>query len=94
MTTAILRPLNELSLDNADSAAPVYDELAPLLGRISLQKRQIDLQQERLRQKQQEFETISENMAEGLVLLDGRGYVLAINQSALKRLRMACSDCP
>ena len=88
MTTAILRPLNELSLDNADSAAPVYDELAPLLGRISLQKRQIDLQQERLRQKQQEFETISENMAEGLVLLDGRGYVLAINQSALKRLRM------
>lgn len=39
-------------------------------------------------QKQQEFETISENMAEGLVLLDGRGYVLAINQSALKRLRM------
>lgn len=58
------------------------------MGRISLQKRQIDLQQERLRQKQQEFETISENMAEGLVLLDGRGYVLAINQSALKRLRM------
>lgn len=77
----ITAPLNQLNLDEPLSNE-VYDELSPLLRRIEIQKRQIRQQENKLRQTQEEFETVTENMAEGIILLNTKGVILGINRSA------------
>lgn len=84
LSKRIVRPLNALDLErplNNDE----YDELAPLLRRLDSQQRQIRAQEDELAQRQQEFETVTENMTEGIILLNTKGSVLAINRAA-KRL--------
>ena len=79
----IVKPLNELNLDeplkNED-----YEELSPLLRRIDAQQTQIKQQSDELKQKQLEFETVTNGMKEGIVLLSGKGRILSINRAALK----------
>ena len=77
----IVAPLNTLDLDHP-LKNQVYDELSPLLRRISQQSGQISAQLGQLRQKQDEFTQITASMNEGLVLLDNRGVVLSINPAA------------
>ncbi|MCI9375502.1 MAG: PAS domain S-box protein [Oscillibacter sp.] len=81
MAKSILAPLNNLDLDRP-LENDAYEELSPLLGRIHQQHRQIETQLRELRQKTEEFEQITENMGEGLVLLDGKGVILSINPAA------------
>lgn len=81
MTKSIVAPLNRLDLDRPlenDS----YEELSPLLGRIHQQHRQIEEQLRELQRKTEEFEQITKNMSEGLVLLDRKGTILSINPAA------------
>lgn len=82
----IIKPINEIDLSNPEQAQ-TYDELAPLLRRIAHQNKQIDLQMEQLRQKQQEFSTITENMQEGLLVIDRKTDLLSYNSSAMRILR-------
>ncbi len=77
----ITAPLNRLDLDEPLNNEG-FDELSPLFRRIDAQQRQIRLQGNELRQKQEEFETVTENMAEGILLLNTRGVILGINRSA------------
>lgn len=77
----ITAPLNRLNLDEPLSNEG-YDEISPLLRRIDAQKRQIKQQENKLRQTQEEFEAITENMAEGIILLNTKGIILGINRSA------------
>ncbi len=83
LSRAIVRPLNELNLDN-----PLhnhgYDELAPFLHRIAEQQRQICTQQEELRQKHNEFAAVTTGMTEGIVLLNGKKIILSINPAAMR----------
>lgn len=79
----IVEPLNRLDLDHPLENS-TYDELAPLLTRISQQRRQIDDQLRELRRKTDEFEQITGSMSEGLVLLNSSGVVLSINPAAGK----------
>lgn len=81
MAKSIVAPLNHLNLDNPLENNS-YEELSPLLVRIHQQHRQIETQLRELRRKTEEFEQITENMSEGLVLLDGKGVVLSINPAA------------
>ena len=78
-----MKPLNELNLDDPLSNEG-YDELAMLLGRIAAQQRQIKKQEEKLKQKQNEFEAVTRGMAEGIVLLDGKSIILSINPAAMR----------
>ena len=81
LSRRIVEPLNSLDLDHPlDNDA--YEELAPLLGRISRQSGQISAQLRELKRKTEEFAQITGNLQEGLVLLDERGYVLSINPAA------------
>lgn len=83
LSKKIVRPLNELNLDRPlDNEG--YDELSPLLRRIDIQQKQIGRQSEALKQKQQEFETLTSSMAEGIVLLRKRGTILSINEAAAR----------
>ena len=77
----ITAPLNQLDLDNPLNNEG-YDELSPLLRRIDAQQRQIRGQEKELRQKQEEFEAVTENMAEGIILLNTKGMILGINRAA------------
>ncbi len=77
----IVEPLNKLDLEQP-LKNDVYEEISPLLHRIHRQHNQIAAQMETLRRKTDEFEQITGNMQEGLVLLSGEGTVLSINPTA------------
>lgn len=81
LSRQIVKPLNALNLDEPLKNEG-FDELAPLFHRIDVQQREIALQSEKLLQKQKELEVITENMAEGMLLLTSRGVVLSINRAA------------
>ena len=77
MAKNIVGPLNKLDLDKP-MENEAYEELAPLLRRINAQHREIKTQMRTLQQKQDEFEQITGNMKEALVLLDGSGRIVSI----------------
>ena len=81
MANRIVRPLNSLDLDHP-LENEVYEELAPLLRRIQQQRRQILAQMQELRTRTDEFEQITENMSEGLIVLNQKGTILSINPAA------------
>lgn len=81
LSKKIVKPLNELNLDESLSNDG-YEELNPLLRRIEMQQRQIRNQSNQLKQKQNEFETLTAGMAEGIVLLDSKGFIVSINPAA------------
>lgn len=83
MANSIVTPLETLDLDNPDNN-DTYEELTPLLSRLSKQHRQITRQIKELKQKSDEFELITASMNEGLVLLDKKGMILSINDAAKK----------
>ena len=83
LSRRIVRPLNELDLEHP-LENDAYEELSPLLGRISHQHRQIDEQMRELEQQRTEFSQITGSMREGLVLLDEKERVLSINPAACR----------
>lgn len=83
VTFNLIKPLDQVNLDEPlDNET--YDELAPFLTRIAKQKRQLSKNLKKLRGKQEELTIITNNMNEGLVLLNGHQNVLFINESAAK----------
>lgn len=85
LSKKIVQPLNEINLDDP-LKNDCYDELAPLLGRIKSQQRQIARQSDELKRKQQEFEAVTNGMTEGIVLLNSKNDILSINPSAMNLL--------
>ena len=83
MAKSIVKPLNELDLENP-AENETYEELTPILTKINKQHKQITRQMRELKQKSDEFEQITASMNEGLVLLDKKGMVLSINAAAKK----------
>ena len=83
MSRKIVQPLNSLNLDHP-MEQDIYEELTPLLRRIQRQRSQISAQVRELQTRADEFEQITENMNEGLVVLDQKGTILSINPAAQK----------
>ena len=77
----IVAPLNTLNLDRP-LENEVYDELAPLLGRMEKQRKEISSHMAALENATSDLKAIMDNMREGLVMLDSSGKVLSINESA------------
>ncbi|MEE1351601.1 MAG: ATP-binding protein [Clostridia bacterium] len=84
----IIKPINELDLDNP-AANETYEELTPLLNKLSTQKKTIDRQVKEANQKQKEFKMITENMSEGLLVIDKDSNVLSYNQAAIRLLEVS-----
>ncbi|MGM9585897.1 MAG: ATP-binding protein [Candidatus Limivicinus sp.] len=82
VSKSVVRPLNELNLDEPLNNEG-FDELSPLLRRIDSQQRQLKGQALELKQKKDEFLAVTSNMSEGLVLLNSTGVILSINNAAL-----------
>ena len=83
LTKNLVQPLDDVNLDEPLDN-DTYDELAPFLTRIAKQKRQLSKNLAKLRSKQEELTIITNNMNEGMVLLNGHQNVLFINESAAK----------
>ena len=81
MAKRVVEPLNTLNLDKP-MENDVYEELSPLLHRIHAQHMEIEKQMQTLKHKQDEFDQITGNMKEALVLLDNAGRILSINPAA------------
>lgn len=81
LSKKIADPINRLDLD-VPLQNHVYEELTPLLRRLDIQQRQIRNQESQLKRKQNEFETLTKGMTEGIVLLDGKGFLLSSNPAA------------
>lgn len=79
----ITEPLIQLDLEQP-LENETYEELAPLLERIHRQHRKIDATLRELKQRKDEFSQITQSMGEGLVLLNDKGVILAINPAAQK----------
>lgn len=77
----VVAPLENLDLEHP-LENDTYEELAPLLGRINQQRRQIDLQLAKLQRRNDEFAQITGSMKEGLILLNEKNQILSINPMA------------
>ncbi len=82
---SITKPINAIDPEHPEQAV-TYEELTPLLQRMSRQKQQIQAQMDTLAHKQQEFATITENMSEGLLVIDQNAELLSYNSGALRLL--------
>ena len=83
MAKNIVKPFNHLDLDHP-MENDTYEELSPLLNRIHSQHKQISQQMRELQWKKDEFNQITFQMEEGLILLNNEGRILSINQAARK----------
>ena len=81
MAKKVVEPLNKLDLEKP-LENKIYEELSPLLYRIHTQHQEIRNQVRTLKHKQAEFDQITGNMKEGLVLLDNAGRILSMNPAA------------
>ena len=81
MSKRIIEPLNKLDLDNP-TENEAYEEIAPLLSRIHKQNMKIERKAAELNRRKDEFDLITKNMREGLVLLDKNRNILTINSAA------------
>ena len=88
---AIIKPINDIDLDNPD-ITETYDELGPLLHRIHQQNTSIRIQMANLRKAREEFNIITENMSEGLLIIDKDTEILSYNPEALRMLRRGEDD--
>lgn len=79
----IVKPLSEIDLKHPEQVE-TYDELSPFLQRIAAQNREIDARMAEIRKQQQEFSMITENMSEGLFVVDRNYQILSYNKSAMQ----------
>lgn len=76
----IIQPINEIDLKHPDITED-YEELLPLLQKIDWQNHQIEKQMNKLQQQQKEFNTITDNMAEGFLLINKDAKIVSYNNS-------------
>lgn len=83
LSKKVVEPVNKLDLEHPEENE-VYEEVAPLLSRMYKQNREIKNQIDTARRQQEEFSIITENMQEGLVVIDRYTMILSGNASVWK----------
>ena len=81
-----IRPLTQINLNVPRANINISPELIPILEHIEHQQYKLREQSVELQRKKTEFDTATNHMSEGLVLLNEQGVILAINRSAVKLL--------
>ena len=78
----IVEPINSIDVDNLEDNE-IYEEITPLISKISKQSRQLQRQIREAKHKQVEFTTIMENMTEGILVIDTKYEVLSYNKAVI-----------
>lgn len=81
LTRLIIKPLDSFDFTNPYSSN-IYDEFLPFISKITQQENLIHRQMLELKQKQEEFDTITQNMQEALLVVDSQYRILSLNKSA------------
>lgn len=79
----ITDPINSIDLEHPEDAES-YEELSPLLYRISRQQEQIKMQLDEAERRSREFKVITDNMSEGLAVIDSEMRLLSVNRAAYR----------
>lgn len=83
-----IKPISELNLD-VPLENNTYEELVPILLKINSLQNEQKSQRKELNARQREFNAITENLKEGLVVLNDSGVVLSLNNSAMEILNLS-----
>ena len=86
ITRKALSPLEQLNLEQADSASVVYPELRPIVERFEVQQQKLEKEMRRYKNKKQELKAVSNNMDEGMLFFDPQWEIASLNKSAVKFL--------
>ncbi|MGI6071031.1 MAG: ATP-binding protein [Blautia sp.] len=90
-TERLVQPVNQLNLEQP-LENDVYEELSPLLHRINKQNEQIAAQMQELKNREEEYQAITENMKDGLVVTN-RSVILSINRCAANLFHLTKDEC-
>lgn len=85
LTRRLVAPINNLQLEGTENNN-VYEEISPLLSKLGNQHAQIEQQIDELRQRQMEFDAITSNMSEGIIVCDADLQILSVNHAAVRLL--------
>lgn len=81
MSKSIVKPINDIDLDDPENTK-TYEELRPILNKLASQNYRITKQMHELRKREIEFNSITGNMSEGMVIINSRTAILSCNASA------------
>lgn len=84
ITRRVLRPLEDLNLEQPNAQTEIYPELQPIVERFELQQGRLEREMRRYKGKKQELKAVSNNMDEGMLFLNPAWEIVSINKSALK----------
>ena len=83
LTENIVKPFEKIySFDNKDIDA-TYEEIRPFLNRIARQNREIQRQMSKVKAQKVRLQAITDNINEGLIIIDTNFNVLSVNNCAL-----------
>ena len=82
LTRRLVKPINNMDLDSLD--VNEYEELYPFVKRIQAQKTEITQQMDEIKRRSSTIDAITQNMGEGLLLLDQKGRILLSNEAVSK----------
>ncbi len=85
LTSNIMRPIENIS-KNTVNTNEYYDELSPFIDKIGNQNAEIEEQKSNLEQQKNTLNIITDNMNEGLILVDNTFMILSNNRSAAQLL--------
>ncbi len=93
LSESLIKPINKLvsqldlqSADGFDKIETPYEELAPIIKNADILFKKISKNLSKLKKEKEKITLITDNMVEGMVLLDSDYTVLSVNQSALNLL--------
>ena len=81
LTRLIIKPLTQVDFENSVADEILYEEIFPYVKKIEHQKNEIADQLAALRNRAETIDAIIANMREGIIMLDEKGLVLAVNKS-------------
>jgi len=81
LSDGIVKPINDIDLEHPENTKP-YPELLPIVERLTQQKYSIARQLNELTRRQNEFDSITSNMSEGMMVINTRAEILSCNKSA------------
>lgn len=79
LTDNIIKPIENVYSFNEDSFDGVYEEIKPFLDRIALQNKEIKRQIEKVKRQKTRLQAITDNMNEGLIIIDSETNILSMN---------------
>lgn len=92
VTNQILEPFRRAAGTGYTDTEDMYDEVKPLLSRLTNQDTEIKRQSDKAKSQKLQLKTVTSNMNEGLIILDQNGTILAINHCAQDILNIAERD--